>query len=129
MNRPTWEDYYLSIARVVATRSGCTRSQVGAVFVTADHTAVFGYNGMEPGALECYQGGCPRGKLSYVELAACSDYSNCPSIHAEDNVIRRIKKLGLSVKGGTLYITRPPCRQCEALCHGAGIERIVNGTR
>ncbi len=32
-NRPTWNEYFLNIAREVAQRSTCERAQVGAVIV------------------------------------------------------------------------------------------------
>ncbi|MBS3158247.1 deaminase, partial [Candidatus Woesearchaeota archaeon] len=33
MSRPTWDDYFMNIAKQAATRSTCERKHVGAVIV------------------------------------------------------------------------------------------------
>ena len=35
--RPGWDDYFMNIAQVVATRSNCSRRHVGAVIVRNRH--------------------------------------------------------------------------------------------
>ena len=43
--RPGWDEYFLNIAQVVATRSSCLRRQVGAVIVRNKDIISTGYNG------------------------------------------------------------------------------------
>lgn len=64
--RPSWDDYFVTIARAVAARSDCRRRQVGAVLVDESHRIVgTGYTGAPSGHPGCLEGACPRGLLSY----------------------------------------------------------------
>jgi dCMP deaminase len=117
--RPTWHEYGLSLAEVVATRSDCVRSQVGAVVLAPDHRVVgTGYNGAPAGMEGCSS--CPR-RLSNV--APGSEYSNCVAVHAEANVLLYTRREDL--KGSTLYITRAPCDWCVKLIKASGVSLCV----
>lgn len=125
--RPTWDEYYLSIARQVSARADCTRSKVGAIIVLGDDIVSTGYNGApkgEPGCLSA--SACPRGQLTTVEVEPGSSYDTgkgaCIALHAEQNAIIRAGRL---CRGATLYITREPCDGCARLIRGAGITRLV----
>lgn len=115
MSRPAWREYFLNIASAVAARGDCTRSQVGAVVVRADHTvAGIGYNGAPPGMPGCLtDGACPRGKISYADLPGGSSYDSgpmaCSSLHAELNACANSRE---SLAGCTVYVTREPCAGC-----------------
>ncbi|NMB38570.1 MAG: cytidine deaminase, partial [Firmicutes bacterium] len=41
--RPSWEQYFMEIAKLVSTRSTCLRRQVGAVLVRNKHIISTGY--------------------------------------------------------------------------------------
>jgi dCMP deaminase len=84
-----------------------------------------GYNGVASGKVHCIDGGCPRGKMSYSEVPAGSDYNEyrCDALHAEHNAILQA---GLrSCVGATLYVTDKPCQQCTNLIEHAKISRVV----
>jgi dCMP deaminase len=125
--RPSWEEYFLELAKTAALRADCTRSKVGAVLVDRDNRILsVGYNGAPAGAPGCLtKNACPRGMLSYEELPPLSgNYNqNCIAIHAERNAIlyadpeKRI--------GSTLYVTRSPCRDCQLLALASGVTRFV----
>lgn len=123
--RPDWNTYFLGIAEAVAQRADCTRSKVGAVLVNArNEIRGTGYNGSPAGLPGCLtDGACPRGRLSYDEVLADSDYSNCVADHAERNALRHSRPEDL--KGATLYVTRPPCPSCTTLINACGIVRVV----
>lgn len=125
MTRPTWDEYFMSGAQWAATRADCTRSQVGAVLVNANHEVRgTGYNGAPAGVPGCAsQGACPRGKLSADECPPDSNYANCVADHAERNAIAHAPANELP--GATLYVTREPCPQCWTLILAAGIARVV----
>lgn len=122
--RLSWDEYFLEISKAVSLRGDCTRSQVGAVLVSRDHRIISsGYNGTVPGNPGCLEGACPRGKLSYEELPAESDYGNCISTHAERNAILWANPS--QRQRSTLYVTRRPCVGCKELLLAVGVERVV----
>lgn len=122
--RPNWNDYFLDIARVVATRADCTRRQVGAVIVKNNRIISTGYNGAPAGDPGCAtQGACPRGKLSVDEQPRDVGYSNCISVHAEANAILYAYQ---ELSGATLYCTDAPCVECAKLIRGAGIGEVIH---
>ena len=47
--RPGWDDYFMDMIELVATRSTCLRRQVGAVIVRDKHIISTGYNGAPKG--------------------------------------------------------------------------------
>lgn len=57
VHRPTWDETWLGIARVVAARAACTRSQVGAILVVDNRHTWLGYNGVPAGEIHCTDGG------------------------------------------------------------------------
>lgn len=119
--RPTLEQTYLGLARVAARRSGCTRSensQVGATLVTTDGIIFVGWNGTEePGQPECFEGGCPRGKLSLSECPSGERLELCTYRHAESSAVgMALRALPEDrVVGSTVYVTREPCDRCQRM--------------
>jgi len=127
--RPSWEQYFLGIARQVSLRGDCRRSRVGAVVVSGDQRVLgVGYNGTrgrgEPG---CLSGACPRGRLSYADCPPLGSYDNCISVHAERNAIDwTVGAIGRrALIDATLYVTRGCCDGCRLYALGHGIGRIV----
>ncbi|HOT05791.1 MAG TPA: deaminase, partial [Atribacter sp.] len=47
--RPDWDEYFMSIAELVSTRSTCLRRKVGAVLVLDRRILATGYNGAPSG--------------------------------------------------------------------------------
>lgn len=126
--RINWDEYGIEIARTMALRADCTRRQIGAVLMTADHSIVAtGYNGGWAGGPSCLKGECPRGRLTMEQLASDSDYSSgvgtCIALHAEWNVLLRAS--WEEMKESTLYITDEPCHLCWTLIRGTPILSVV----
>lgn len=131
--RPNWDEYFLRIARAVATRADCRRRQYGAVVVANHRIVSTGYNGAPAGEPGCLAGACPRGLLTYDEVREFSDYENgpgrCISIHAEANAIIYANYERLT--GATIFVSDilansgQPCSACDKLIRGAGIRRVV----
>lgn len=113
-NRPSWDEYFLSIAREVATRSTCTRRHVGAVLVREKRILTTGYNGSPPGQEHCIDVGC------LLEDGRC-----IRTLHAEQNAIAQAALHGVSTLGATLYCSCRPCHVCARMIVGAGIVRVV----
>lgn len=116
---------WLEVARTVARRSHCSRSQVGAVIVGADgRVLATGYNGPPAGFV-------PRGDAvlcsSYCERArsrtTSHDFDDCPAVHAELNALLYSDR-SLRV-GGAMYITRDPCAACAKAIAASGLKAVV----
>jgi len=89
------------------------------------HVISLGYNGTQAGEVNCSDGGCPRGALTYDELPAYGSYSNCKGFHAEVNAIIDAHRRGMSVEDCTIYVTFAPCSDCSRFIEESGITRVV----
>lgn len=61
--RPSWDEYFLEVAHLVAKRATCIRRRVGAVLVKEKKILATGYNGAPSGLAHCVDIGCLREKL------------------------------------------------------------------
>lgn len=122
--RPVWDEHFLSLAKTAALRADCRRSRVGAIVVTPDNqVAGEGYNGSQPGDVSCLAGNCERGRLSYEDCPANSDYGNCIAVHAEQNAVENAQRSGLPFS--KVYTSRKPCSDCVAFCQANGVAKII----
>lgn len=108
--RPSWDKYFIAIAKTVSTRSHDAETKVGAVLVDRYNRIIStGYNGFPPG---CDDNNLPNtrpDKYPYM-------------IHAEMNAIVAAYS---DTYGSTLYCTLSPCKDCTKIIIAAGIKRIV----
>ena len=61
--RPSWDEYFLELADMVASRSTCLRRHVGAVLVRKDRIIATGYNGAPRGLSHCLDMGWKREQM------------------------------------------------------------------
>jgi dCMP deaminase len=120
--RPTWDEYFMSIARVVAMRSNCMKRKVAAIIVKDMRVISTGYNGTPRGAKNCNEGGCPRCN-GMAESGTALD--ECLCCHGEENAITQAAYHGTSLKGSTLYSTFAPCLLCTKMIINSGIAEVV----
>lgn len=120
--RPTWDEYFMEIVELIKTRSTCLRRQVGALIVKDKRILATGYNGAPMGCKHCTQVGCLRQQLG---IPSGERHELCRGIHAEQNAIIQAAYSGVSVKGGTLYVTTQPCILCAKMIVNAGIRKII----
>jgi dCMP deaminase len=107
--RPSWDQYFMTITQQVAERSTCLRAKVGAVIVRDRSILATGYNGSPAGLPHCLDVGCliyeskhPDGE---VEL-------NCyRTIHAEINAITQAARNGAPIRDADIYVTHTQCIQ------------------
>jgi len=122
VSRPTWDDVWMSVAKDIAQRSLCTRSQVGCVIVTRQNAVVsVGYNGPPAGMRvegPC-SGWCPRVKTG----GAPASYDDCYSSHAEMNAL--VRGARADFEGGVMYVTRMPCYTCAKVIANSGLAWVV----
>lgn len=123
MARAEWDNYFMSVAELIKTRSTCIRRQVGAVIVRDNRIVTTGYNGAPSGLTHCTDiGTCIREKR---HVPSGERHELCRALHAEQNAIIQAAKLGISVDGATIYVTVQPCAICAKMLINAGIKRIV----
>jgi dCMP deaminase len=120
--RPTWDEYFMSIARVVAMRSNCMKRKVAAIIVKDMRVISTGYNGTPRGARNCNEGGCPRCNGMAASGTALDE---CLCCHGEENAITQAAYHGTSLKGSTLYTTFAPCLLCTKMIINSGIVEVV----
>jgi len=120
--RPGWDEYFMSIARVVASRSNCVKRKVAAVITKDRRIISTGYNGTPRGVKNCNEGGCPRCN-AFAEGGTKLD--ECLCSHGEENAITQAAYHGVSVRGGALYTTLCPCLICTKMIINAGLEEVV----
>ncbi|MCE1248787.1 MAG: dCMP deaminase family protein [Firmicutes bacterium] len=122
-SRPGWDEYFMFIAKVAASRSTCMSRPVGGILVIDRQILVSGYNGSMPGEKHCIDSGkCFR---RTVGKKGESKYDYCLASHAEANLLAQAAKKGIRVEGATLYITLAPCYTCAKQLAVAGIKDIV----
>jgi dCMP deaminase len=120
VSRPSWDSYFLDIAKTAATRSTCDRAHVGAVLVKDKTLLATGYNGSPRGTVHCDDAGHLMRDMG--GRPAC-----IRTVHAEANAVAQAARAGTRVEGATLYVTHLCCYDCAKLVVNAGIIRIVYG--
>ena len=104
--RVSWEEYFMNIAREVATRSTCAGKTILAT----------GYNGSIRGLAHCDEAG------HEMENTHC-----IRTIHAEANAIVQSARHGVRLEDSEIFITASPCYDCFKLIANAGINKIYFG--
>jgi len=120
--RPSWDEYFMDVAGLVARRSTCLRRNVGAILVKDKRILATGYNGAPAGLKHCLDIGCLRQKLN---IPSGERHELCRALHAEQNALIQASLYGISVKGSTLYATCQPCVICAKMLINAGIREII----
>jgi dCMP deaminase len=114
--RVPWDQYFMNIAQVVASRSTCQRKYVGAVVVRDKTILSTGYNGSIRGMPHC------------SEVGHMMENDHCvATIHAEANAIIQAAMNGVRIDGATIYVTASPCWSCFKMIANAGVKRICYG--
>jgi len=121
-DRPSWDEYFMRIAKMVASRSNCIKRKVAAVIVKDKRIVSTGYNGTPRGCKNCNEGGCPRCN-NFSESAKNLD--ECLCSHAEENAIAQAAYHGIAVKESTIYVTFSPCLTCARMIINSGIKEVV----
>ena len=111
--RPTWDEYFMATAKLIASRSNCERLNVGCVIVTAgtrrNRLVAAGYNGWLPGS---------------PHAAHLRDGHEQATVHAEQNAIADAARRGSSVERCVAYVTHYPCINCAKILAASGIAQV-----
>jgi dCMP deaminase len=122
VDRPSWDEYFMTLAEEVATRTTCLRRAVGAIIVKDRRILATGYNGVPSGLRHCSETGCLRQKLG---VPSGQRHEICRGLHAEQNAIIQAARYGIDISGASIYITTQPCVVCAKMLINADIQEVV----
>jgi dCMP deaminase len=123
LDRPTWDDYFINLAFVIAKRGTCKRLDVGAIIVKNKRILTTGYSGAPAGLPHCLEVGCLIQK-SLKEDGTVKE--NClRTTHAEQNAIVQAALHGVNIENSIIYVTTEPCLNCAKMIINAGIKKVV----
>lgn len=118
MTRPTNDQYFLAIAKVVSSRATCYRRKVGAVIVDNNNYILStGYNAVPAGFDHCIDIKCPGALEKSGE-----GLHKCISRHAEDIALMKCRDINAI---HTIYCTTSPCISCTRRLLDTSCKRIV----
>jgi dCMP deaminase len=140
LERPSWDEYFLNLARDVSERATCMSTIFGAIVVKDKRILSTGYNGAPRKTKDCWErGNCLRRQLN---IPSGHRYELCRSVHAEQNAIINAARAGVSVEGADMYlfgkriwngdnslIDISPCFICKKIIINAGIDRVICSTK
>lgn len=122
-SRPTWDEYFMEIASVVAKRATCDRGRSGCVIARNKQILVTGYVGAPVGLPHCDEVGH---QIKTITNEDGTVSKHCVrTTHAEQNAICQAAKIGVSINGATLYCKMTPCSTCAKMIINAGIKSVV----
>lgn len=121
--RPTWDEYFMEVARTIAKRATCDRGRSGCVIARDRQLLVTGYVGSPVGLPHCDEVGHLMKKVIHDDDSISQHCMR--TVHAEQNAICQAAKLGVAINGATLYCKMTPCRTCAMLIINSGIQRVV----
>ncbi len=111
--RPSWDEYFMATAVLIATRSNCERLHVGCVIVAGgdrrNRLVAAGYNGFLPGTPHV-----SRVRAGHEQA----------TVHAEQIAVADAARRGSPVEGCIAYVTHYPCVSCAKMFAASGIAEI-----
>jgi dCMP deaminase len=111
--RSSWDEYFMHIALLTASRSKDRSTKVGAVIVRDRVILSTGYNGF------------PRGINDDIDERHERPEKYKWVCHSEENAILNAARVGVKVQGSDLFVTLFPCSGCAKSIIQSQIERVV----
>ncbi|MBM3256907.1 MAG: cell division protein DedD [Candidatus Liptonbacteria bacterium] len=121
--RPSWDEYFMSIAELVGSRGTCSRGRSGCVVAKDKRILVTGYVGSPVGLAHCDDVGHQMHLVTHEDTTVTEHCIR--TAHAEQNAIAQAAKIGVSLEGATLYCHMTPCYTCAKILINAGIKKVV----
>ena len=111
----SWDQYFMSMAKIAAMRSKDPHTQVGACIVNRQKRIVgLGYNG--------FPRGCSDEEYSWDREGEFLETKYPYVVHAELNaILNSIQNL----EGCSIYVSLFPCNECAKAIIQSGIDRVV----
>lgn len=121
--RPSWDEYFMEVARTIAKRATCDRGRSGCVIQKDNQLLVTGYVGSPRGLPHCDEVGHQFKKMLHEDGSITQHCVR--TVHAEQNALCQAARRGIALDGATLYCRMTPCRTCAMLIVNCGISRVV----
>lgn len=121
--RPTWDEYFMEVAKTIAKRATCDRGRSGCVIAKDKQILVTGYVGSPKGLPHCDDVGHQMKKVIHEDDKITQHCVR--TVHAEQNAICQAAKMGIALDGATLYCRMTPCRVCAMLIINCGIKKVI----
>lgn len=113
-DKPSWDEYFMSMALLVSTRSIDPSAKHGCIIVDKNKKVLsLGYNGP------------PKGSLDKELPLTQRPYKYLLIEHAEQNAILNRQ---FSIEGSILYVTGPPCINCMRSIIQSGVSKVIHGS-
>jgi len=126
--RPPWDEYWMAMVDTASTRATCNRGRSACVIVKDNDLLVTGYVGSPRNLPHCDDIGHKFQKRIHEDGRVSKHCIR--TIHAEQNAICQAAKRGISIYGGTMYVTMTPClHPCAYMLINCGIKRVVCKTK
>jgi|TARA_B110000208_G_scaffold122331_1_gene149253 dCMP deaminase len=109
-SRLSWDEYFISLTLLLASRSPSQRLKVGSVIVKNNRIISAGYNGFPP---------------STPHESVMQNGHEINTVHSEINAICDAAKRGVSIEDGTIYINYFPCIHCTKSIIASGIKHVI----
>jgi dCMP deaminase len=123
MQRPTWDQYFLSFLPIISARATCDRGRSACLLARNNVILATGYVGSASGEPHCDEVGHLMVK-QFNDDGSVSEHC-IRTLHCEQNALMQAARLGISVDLATAYISMEPCPVCTKLLIMAGIKRVV----
>lgn len=121
--RPSWDEYFMNIADMVASRGSCDRGRTGCVITKNNRIVSTGYVGSPVGVRHCDEIGH---EMHTVKHEDGHESMHCiRTTHNEQNAICQAARFGVALEGSTIYCKMTPCYTCAKMIINAGIKRVV----
>lgn len=111
--RLDWDSYFMLSALFLASRSTCSRAQVGTLLVKDKRIIASGYNGSVHGEDHCDD-------VGHLMV----DNHCIRTVHSEVNAITQCAKFGVETNGAKVYVTHFPCLNCTKTLIQAGVDEV-----
>ncbi len=122
-HRPSWDQYFMEITKMVGSRGTCDRGRSGCVIVKDKRIITTGYVGSPIGLKHCDEVGHEMHTVTHPDS---KQTRHCiRTAHAEQNAICQAARFGISLDGATIYAKMTPCYACAKMIINAGIKRVV----
>jgi dCMP deaminase len=123
-SRPSWDEYFMHLAIVSASRSSCMNVHSGSVIVVENQIIATGYNGAPRGIKSCVErGGCFKTSFTGKKYEETMNSGTCIGVHSEMNALAHINKL--LHKKTNIYTTIFPCTSCSKNLISNNIKKII----
>ena len=113
----SWDEYFMSIAKLAGMRSKDPNTQVGACIVSNDNKILsMGYNG--------FPKGCSDDDFPWAREGEPLKIKYLYTVHSELNAILNYRGSNKDLEGAKLYVGLFPCNECAKEIIQVGIKEV-----